>query len=200
MFLSFCAPPVFLGAVICGVSVWLSYGNLVHSGLLAPVIAVIVSILFAFALMARILLEITETAVENNARNTYVEISLDEVIVSLYGGSYTMYGEKTVIRRLYIIPLGGFLSASVIKNGKILVKAESLREYAGNSKRLGYFFVNGSFMFTEIFYEMRGFTERSEAVIPAKFGDSERVVREINAAKARFRERSVKPLVKPNRH
>jgi len=196
MLLAFAAPPVFLGAVICFVTVWLSLGNLIKSELIAPVIAVIVSILFAFSLAARILLEITERAVRNNARYTYIEISRGEVIVSLYDGGYTLYGERTVIRRLYIIPLESFESATAEKSGKITVKAANIREYAGDSKRLGYYFVEGFLEMAEYFYEIKGFSEKSEAVIPAKFGDPKRIVREINAAKARFRERSAKPLAK----
>jgi len=204
----FIAPPIFLAAVIAGVCLWVCCGNLAHAGFLAPVLTAVTALLFAAAVFARVLLEITERKTADNARYTYVEIGLKDVIISVYAGSYTMYGERTVIRRLYVMPFKGFRSAVPGEDGRVIVKADTIRSYAGNSKRLGYRFVNGEFRFSEPYYELAGFSEIKELAIPNLFGAAKRLVREINAANTRFRELPPEkpytfresPLFKPKRH
>jgi len=177
------APPVFLAAVISGVCIWISYENLARSGLLIRAVITVCAVLFVFSVFARVLSELAETAARNDARYTYAEIGLYDVIISVYAGSYTMYGEKTVLRRLFVIPLSGLESVGADKKHKITVKGGKIREYAGNTRRLGYYFKNGVLKFKEPYYEENGFALITEAVIPARFGNPEKLIKRINAAK-----------------
>jgi len=134
------------------------------------------------------MLEIAEHRVRVHSKYTYVEIGLKDVIVSLYAGSFTHWGRKTVLRRLVVIPLEEFESVRVSKNEQVLVKAKSaaIRDYIANTDRLGYFFKDGDFEFREYFFRERGFNAVQQVYIPRLFTDADEIAESILAAKERF--------------
>ncbi|MDR0223366.1 MAG: hypothetical protein LBI38_07550 [Oscillospiraceae bacterium] len=195
LFFEFVVPPVFLVAIISSVCLLLGFRNFMHGGLLLPSAAAVCGAVFAVLFAARVLLEITERAVAARARYSYLEIGLKDVVISLYAGSFTVKGEKIVNRRLIVVPLSEFQSAEFAGKrakkrgkGKIRVKTKTaaIREYTGNSRRLGYFFKDGTLKFDEWFYEEQGYRERRETAIPAVFGNAGAIMRSVSSAKKRF--------------
>ncbi|MDR0198034.1 MAG: hypothetical protein LBI36_07460 [Oscillospiraceae bacterium] len=225
-FIEFAVPPVFLAVVLFSVCLLLSFRNFMQGGLLFPAVAAVCGVLFAVSLAVRLLMEITERVVAARARYTYLEIGMRDIIISVYAGSFTVMGEKTVNRRLVIVPLSELRSVEIAGKrarkrgrGRVLVKAKNaaIREYVGNSRRLGYYFADGTLKFDEWLYEENGFRKRSVAVIPADFGGALALTRAVNLAKKRFdslppekpyvfreaafvRERKIREKLKSNRN
>jgi hypothetical protein len=157
-------------------------------GFLLPAVKAIGGVIFAFTLIVRIMFEITERCVRAHSRYTYVEIGLKDIIVSLYAGSFTHRRETTTLRRMFVIPLEEFEAAEIVKDGKVRVTAKTaaIREYVGNSDRLGYYFVEGTLHHTENYYQCWGFTATNEMFIPQKFENKIEIIKSIYSAKERF--------------
>ncbi|MCL2754268.1 MAG: hypothetical protein FWD35_00925 [Oscillospiraceae bacterium] len=187
------APAVFI-AIFLTLCLILSLGNLLGSGLLISALIIIASVVFAFALITRILLEVSEHAVRVHSKYTYIEIGLKDVIVSTYAGSFMQNGQRVVLRELVVMPLSTFKSAEVVGFGtyrtlRFRTEAQAVRRYIGNSERLGYLFREGTFEFKEFFYQERGFTSNDTFIAPRCFGkikDLEAIVTAVYAAKALF--------------
>jgi hypothetical protein len=186
-FLEYTALPVVLIVVLLTVCMLLSIRNLMNSGLFIPAVQIISAVIFVFTLITRIMLEVSEHRIRNHSKYTYVEIGLRDIIVSLYAGSYTHWNDKTVLRRLLVIPLSELESATATegKRGKILIKGK-IRDYTGNSARLGYHFKDGTLFFNEFFYQETGFCALEEVFIPRRFRNAKKIVKSINFAKKRF--------------
>jgi hypothetical protein len=183
-FLEYTAVPAVLIAVFLTVCLLLSLRNLMHSRLLLPAVIIIGSVIFAFTLTARVMLGIAEHRVKVHSKYTYIEIGLKDVLVSEYAGRF----HKTVLRRLIIIPLEAFQTAQITKKGQVLIKSKpgAIRDYTGNTDRLGYYFKDGDLVFKEFFYSQRGFDRHSQVLIPHRFNNYREIVSNIYAAKARF--------------
>jgi len=162
----------------------MSLHNLLHGRLLLPVITIICAVIFAFALVTRIMLEIAEHLVRVHSRYTYIEIAAKYIIISVYAGKLG----KTTLRRIVVIPFEFYESAEITKKGRILVKSatEKIRDYTGNSDRLGYYFKDNELIFTEFFYNEKGFESLSELFMPQRFANNEEIIASFNAAKERF--------------
>jgi hypothetical protein len=191
MFLEYTAIPALFAAVLLTVCLLLSLRNLLNSGLLLPAAAVIGGVVFAFALLARIMLEVAEHRVRVHSRYTYIEIGLKDVIVSLYAGNVN----GCVYRRLIVIPLEGFNSAeSVSHKGRkgIVCNARGIRDYTGNTDRLGYYFVEGELRFTEFYYNEGAessngrFSLSDKVFIPDRFGNRGKITTSVVTAKKRY--------------
>lgn len=187
VFFEYIALPVAVISVFLTVCLMLSLRNLTHSGLLLPAAGMIGTVIFVFALAARIIVGISENRISVHSKYTYVEIGLKDVIVSLYAGSYTHFGKETVLRKMFVIPLAKIETAEVTKKKQLLIKTEppSIRSYLGNSDRLGYYFKDGTFCFKEFFYQESGFETLGQIVIPRKFEDMEEIANAILLAKER---------------
>ena len=187
-FLEYTVVPVVFAAVFFTVCLFLSFNNLMNNGLMLPAAVIIAGVLLVFALIVRIMLEIAENQVRTHSKYTYIEIGLKEVVVSLYAGSFTNFGEKTVLRKIFVIPLSDFHSAEVTNSEKIRIKGR-IRSYTGNSDRLGYKFKDGNFEFSEFFYQNQfetGFCVLEQAFIPRRFLNAENIAKSINFAKKRY--------------
>ncbi|MCL2037213.1 MAG: hypothetical protein FWG83_07530 [Oscillospiraceae bacterium] len=186
-FLEYTAVPVVVIAVFMTVCLLLSLRNLMNGRILFPAVASIGGVLFAFALITRVMLEIAEHRVRVHSKYTYVEVALKYVIVSLYGGSYFHKRKRVVFRRIFVIPYSQLISAQTVKD-KIRIRAEegAIREYNGNSDRLGYYFKDGEIIFREFLYNERGFSLKSEILIPKRFSDNDEIVESVLVAKERF--------------
>jgi len=187
-FIEYTAPPLFFIAVILTITLLLSFRNLIHQEILLHAVIIVCASIFAFTLLIRIILEVAARKTAVHARYTYIEIGLKDIIISLYAGSFAHFGERTVLRTLYVIPLKEFEEAGIVNRKKLIIKG-NIKEYTGNDQRLGYFFKDGTFEFKEAYYESQGFKEFNELVLPALFGRVEtlkQIIDSFNAAKARF--------------
>lgn len=194
-FLEYAAVPVVFLAVFMSVCLLLSLRNLMTGGLLVPVLTGICTVLFVFTLLARILIGIAEFRVRVHSKYTYIEIAKREIIVSVYAGTVPGFGTKTLLRRVVVIPFRGLVDVQMSKSGKILLKmsenaekSELIRDYTGNSDRLGYCFKDDKFSFTEFFYNERGYKSLREVFIPPRFVNNEDIINSILEAKSRFNE------------
>jgi len=187
-FLEYIVAPVVLIAIFLTVCLLLSLRNLMHSRLLIPAGEIICGVIFVFALISRIMIEVAERKIYAHSKYTYLEIGLKDVVVSLYAGGFTHFGEKTVLRRLFVIPLNKIEFAEICKGERLIIKTDEpcVREYIGNSDRLGYYFKDGVLTFKEFFFEESGFSLSQQAVVPHRFGDAEEIADSIIAAKERF--------------
>jgi hypothetical protein len=183
-FLEYTAVPFVFITVFMTVCLLFSLRNLMYSQFLLPLIAVICAVILGFALAARLMLATAEHKVRVHSRYTYIEIALKDVIISVYAGSLA----GTVLRRIVVIPLASLKSVQIAKNGKVQVVADSaeIRDYTGNSDRLGYIFKENNLQFEEFFYRESGFTRSDSLFIPNRFMNNEEIVESILAAKERF--------------
>ena len=186
-FLEYTAAPVAFIAVFLTVCLLLSLHNLMNSGLIVPAVVIIGIVIFLFALVTRIMISVSEHLIKVHSRYTYIEIGLKDVIVSLYAGSFIHFGKKTTLRKLFVIPLDEFLTAEVCsgRKGLVLIKGK-IRAYTGNTDRLGYYYKDGNLHFKEFYYQVSGFSELLEMVVPHRFADAYDVVETLIHAKERF--------------
>ncbi|MCL2070742.1 MAG: hypothetical protein FWH07_00715 [Oscillospiraceae bacterium] len=187
-FLEYTAVPIVLISVFLTLCLLLSLRNLMQSQLLLPAARIILAVIFVFALIVRIMLEVAEHKVRVHSKYTYAEIGLKDVIISLYAGSYVHRGGQTVLRRLIVIPLDKLEAANVTKKEQILITAKpsAIRDYIGNTDRLGYYFKDGNLKFKEFYFEECGFKSEEQFLVPRLFENAEEIVSSVFAAKERM--------------
>ena len=107
-------------------------------------------------------------------------------IFSRYAGEYSLRGEKTILRTVYVIPMKTFVSAQYDKKKHTLSLKGDIREYMGDSETLGYHIKKGEPDFDRWWLNTNGFKQRNELIIPPIFGSQKNLLRAIKIAKRRF--------------
>ncbi|MCH5199941.1 MAG: hypothetical protein J1F60_03190 [Oscillospiraceae bacterium] len=87
-----------------------------------------------------------------NRRYTYFEITQKAAVFSKYGGSYTRFGKRTILRRVCVIPLKSYENAYLDEKKKHLILTGEIRVYEGENKRLGYHIKDGFPVFDSWWY------------------------------------------------
>ncbi|MCL1832167.1 MAG: hypothetical protein FWG45_04550 [Oscillospiraceae bacterium] len=189
-FFEYTAAPAVFVVVFLTLCLLLSFRNLMNSGILLPAAAIIGGVVLLFAIIVRVMLEVSEHFIRTHSKYTYVEIGLKDVIVSVYAGRYPEGRERIVLRELFIIPLNVFVSAQAVgtqrKGRSIIIKAQGIRAYVGKSSRLGYTFKEGELIFKEFFYNEAGYKRLDKMFIPRQFENIDEIIRSIYAAKENF--------------
>ncbi len=125
---------------------------------------------------------IVEKKIRRHARFTYIDILPKGVIYSRYAGEYYIYGERTIIRRLYYIPFSQM--NEILRDPKhspacVTIKGE-IRSYLFPSDELGYHInEDGDSTFNHADLNDRFFETLSVLKIDSDFGSTKRLVRSL---------------------
>lgn len=90
--------------------------------------------------------------VRTNRKYTYFEICEKCAVFSKYKGSYRLFGKRTFLRMVCVIPLGSYESAYLDERKKHLILTGEIRIYEGESDRLGYHIKDGFPLFDKWWY------------------------------------------------
>ncbi len=85
-------------------------------------------------------------------RYTYFEILPKAAVFSEYKGSYTLFREKNILRRVCVIPLKNYDRAYLDERKKHLILLGEIRIYQGESTALGYHVKDGFPVFDKWWY------------------------------------------------
>lgn len=86
---------------------------------------------------------VSEHYIRVNGRFTYFEILPKAAVFSRYKGGYSLFGKRTVIRRVCVIPLKDYESAYLDESRKHLILTGKIRVYEGEDRSLGYHVKDG---------------------------------------------------------
>lgn len=127
---------------------------------------------------------------QRHARYTYFDILPKGMIYSRYAGQHSLYGERTIYRRLYYIPFPSF--KEVIRDPKHspmeLLFSGEIREYFLPSDHLGYHIdEDGELQFDNPELMERHFELREKLVIAHDFGRTKQLERSVQHYFEQFR-------------
>lgn len=164
--------------VFCTVNIILRLNSPLAILLFAVVVgSVLLGILFTFAAVY-----FTDKRARRHARYTFLDIIPSAVIYSEYAGEFVRYGEKIILRRLYIIPFADLESVS--RNPKqaphnITFKGK-IREYLLETDRLGYHIdADGNIELDTAILEYGYFSELTEITVKNRLGNTKRIERAV---------------------
>ena len=123
-----------------------------------------------------------------NRRYTYFEILQKAAVFSKYKGSYTVFGEKTVIRQVAVIPLKNYDRAYLDERKKHLILLGEIRIYQGESDALGYHVKDGFPVFDKWWYNEaeKSYKTVGAMRLPMDFERPGKIAAALDAAKREF--------------
>lgn len=170
--------PIIALCVFCTVNIVLRINSKLAVFLFAAVVGfVLFGILFTF-----IAVYLTDKYSRRNARFTFLDIIPTAVIYSEYAGEFVRYGEKIILRRLYIIPFATL--ESVTRNPKeaphnITFKGAA-RAYFLETDRLGYHVdPDGNIKLDNEILNYGYFMEQGEVTVKNRLGNTKRLERSV---------------------
>lgn len=108
--------------------------------------------IFSGMLLCCLYCAVCEHYIRTNRRYTYFEITQKAAVFSKYKGSYTLFGKKTILREVCIIPLKNYEKAYLDERKKHLILTGEIRIYHGVSETLGYHVKDGFPVFDKWWY------------------------------------------------
>ncbi len=119
---------------------------------------------------------------------TYFEILPKAAVFSEYKGSYTVFGEKTILRRVCVIPLKNYDRAYLDERKKHLILLGEIRIYQGESSALGYHVKDGFPVFDKWWYNEAEKSYKTAGVVrlPMDFERPGRIAAAMDKAKRDF--------------
>lgn len=196
--------PLLLFSVITVMILLINFRIFLLSGFLISMFLIVSGAVFLGTVICWFVIDKTDKAIKRNRHYSFFDIGTHELVFSKYAGEYIKSGERTVLRKLYIIPLGSLDYIGINKKkGNLLLTSDSsgIRFYKGKSERLNYHYIGEKLNFENWWFNENGFENISEVVLPNFFGTDEKSVMEfynsIAEAKKRF---SMLPKPKPYVH
>lgn len=173
-----------LPALLCLMSLILGYNRVYDEGFVLYRVIIVVGIAALWLIISFLAYSAARTKTERVSRLTYLEIDLHCAILSVYSGSWTVMGYRTVSRTLYVIPLEnlkvdykkGRLKLSVKQPAEkeetaAYGKAEKIviRKYTGDSETLGYHIRAGKPEFDNWWLDRNGYEAVESIILPPVF-------------------------------
>lgn len=170
--------PIIALCVFCTVNIVLRFNSPLAVLLFAVIVgSVLFGILFTFFTVYLI-----DKLSRRHARYTFLDIIPSAVIYSEYAGEFVRYGERIILRRLYIIPFAALESVS--RNPKeashnITFKGK-IRAYFLETDRLGYHVdSDGNIELDTGILNYGYFTELNEITVKNRLGNTKRLERSV---------------------
>lgn len=170
--------PIIALCVFCTVNIVLRLNSLLAVLLFAVVVgSVLFGILFTFFTVY-----LVDKLSRRHARYTFLDIVPSAVIYSEYAGEFVRYGERIILRRLYLIPFSTLESVS--RNPKkaphdITFKG-AVRAYFLETERLGYHIdADGNVELDTEILNYGYFKELSEITVRDRLGNTKRLERSV---------------------
>lgn len=162
------------------------------AGLLFAVIAgcVLFGMIFTFSAVY-----IAERGKRRNARFTFLDILPCGIVYSEYAGEFIRYGDRIVLRRLYLIPFAELeeVSRDPKKSPHNITFKGSIRSYFFDSDRLGYHVTeDGEPVFDTDILNIAYYDTLNELVIKNQLGNTKRLERSVLYYLTRFRNKPPK--------
>lgn len=131
---------------------------------------------------------VCEHYIRTNRRYTYFEILQKAAVFSKYKGSYTLFGKRTVLREVCVIPLKNYDRAYLDERKKHLILIGEIRIYQGESNGLGYHVKDGFPVFDKWWYNEAEKSYKKVGVIrlPMDFEHPGRIAAALDTAKREF--------------
>lgn len=131
---------------------------------------------------------VCERCIRTNRRYTYFEVLQKAAVFSKYKGSYTVFGKRTVIREVCVIPLKNYDRAYLDERKKHLILTGEIRIYQGESRALGYHVKDGFPVFDKWWYNEAEKSYKKVGVIrlPMDFEHPGKIAAALDTAKRGF--------------
>lgn len=124
-----------------------------------------------------------------NRKYTYFEITQKAAVFSKYKGSYRLFGKKTVLRMICVIPLTTYEKAFLDEKKKHLILTGEIRIYEGESNSLSYHINDGFPTFDKWWYnEVENSYKTVDMIrLPMDFEHPGKIAADLDRAKTEFK-------------
>lgn len=179
-------------AQICMMIIWVLMFNAKLASektIIVFYLAVIGSCVLAGMVLCMIYAAVCEHYIRVNRRYTYFEIFQKAAVFSKYKGSYTVFGEKTLLREVCVIPLKNYDRAYLDERKKHLILIGEIRIYRGESDALGYHVKDGFPVFDKWWYNEaeKSYKTAGEIRLPMDFERPGRIAAAMDKAKMEYK-------------
>lgn len=171
--------------------IWAVMFNLKRAGsidFILPYAAAVGSSVAAGMLLCWLCCAVSDHYLRVNRKYTYFEITQKAAVFSKYKGSYRLFGEKTVLRMVCIIPLKNYEKAFLDEKKKHLILTGEIRIYEGETKALSYHIKDGFPEFDKWWYNEAEKSYKTVDMIrlPMDFEKPGKIAADLDRAKSEF--------------
>ncbi len=171
-----------LPCILCLIWIIFDFRSLADTRLNVIRLTVIGACIAVWLILSYIFYAAATMKIKRVSRYTYFEIQQSHMVFSQYGGSWKLFGRRTVVRELYIIPFEG--TRFTVKNGQLKFSG-NIRKYEGDSERMGYHIRRGEIEFDNWWYNDNGYKELKSFTLPDIFGKPSFIFRCCRTAQSR---------------
>lgn len=131
---------------------------------------------------------ICEVYVRNSRKYTYFEIQQKAAVFCKYKGSYRIFGKKTVLSMVCVIPMKTYEKAFLDEKKKHIILTGKIHIYEGDQKMLSYHIKDGSPVFDKWWYNEAENSYKTVDMIrlPMDFEHPGRIAAALGKAKLEF--------------
>lgn len=178
-------------AQICLMVIWALMFNLkriTDKGFLRSYVLIICVCILTGMILCCVYFAVCDHYIRTHRRYTYFEILRKAAVFSRYKGSYYLFGKKTVLRQVCVIPLKTYDRAYLDERKKHLILTGEIRIYQGESNALGYHVKDGFPEFDKWWYNEAEKSYKKAGIIqlPMDFEHPARIAAALHHAKRKF--------------